>query len=287
MSASHQPRECERRHPLRRSATTARVWAGPSAGRVPCGTSWVALALVFTLAGCAFFRIAHVPVPYETFAPHGPEHARGAIVLLPGFGDDPATFVEQGFIETLRAHAPGYDLFVADAHFGYYRGGTIAERVGADLLADLRARGYRELWIGGASMGGHGAVGVAREHPERVRGVLLFAPYMGPSDVIDEVRAAGGLCDYYGPIEAHDRDDFARANFSWLSSHVCHDTDVSVWLAVGEDDRLRVAGSILMDEMPSSHVIVLPGGHGWDVWTPAAAQLAERAFGSPVGQSQP
>lgn len=238
----------------------------------------LALAAALVLGGCGFLRIAREPMPHRAFAPHGPAEAKGAVVLLPGFGDDPDTFVEQGFVDALRRAAPGYDVFVTDAHFGYYRNGNVTERVEADLLRDLRTRGYRALWIGGASMGGHGAIGVAREHPEQVRGVLLFAPYMGSEDIRDEVRAAGGLCRYEGPTTADNKEDFARANFTWLARQVCGDEGVAVWLGVGEDDTLRVAGAILMDEMDPDRVLVLPGGHGWDVWTPAVETLAARAL---------
>ena len=132
------------------------------------------------------------------FLARGPDKARGAIVLLPGFGDRPETFEKYGFVKEVLQGAPGYDVFGADAHFGYYRNRNLliarARRVIARRDRPLVKQGYRELWLMGASMGGHGAVAYARAHPEKIAGVMLFAPYMGPGEVVDEVKRAGGLC---------------------------------------------------------------------------------------------
>lgn len=134
----------------------------------------------------------------------------------------------------------------------------------------------------GTSMGGFGAVAYAREHPERVTGLLLFAPYMGPSDVIDEVKRVG-LCRYRapaaGPIE--DQESFARANFGYLGEKACKTRDVALWLAVGADDRLFGANRTLGEALSPQHFLVMKGGHGWKVWTPAADQLAARAWPEP------
>ncbi len=213
------------------------------------------------------------------FASAGTDKARGAIVLLPGFGDRPTTFEQQGFVAALKRAAPGYDVYAADAHFGYYRTGTLIERLDTDVIGPLRARGYTELWIAGTSLGGHGAVAYAREHPDRIAGLMLFAPYMGPRGVVEEVRRAGGLCRYQGSDDRpNDAESFARANFAWLRREACDDKTVTLWLAVGDADHLLVADRVLADALDPSHVLVLHGGHGWKVWTPAVTQLGPRAF---------
>ena len=104
------------------------------------------IALALALSGCGFMRIAREPMEHRAFAPLGPAEARGAVVLLPGFGDDPDTFVDQGFVDALRRSAPGYDIFVTDAHFGYYRGDfTVVERLHADVTKLLGSvEGARE-----------------------------------------------------------------------------------------------------------------------------------------------
>jgi pimeloyl-ACP methyl ester carboxylesterase len=235
--------------------------------------------LLLALAtGCALMRPARTPMERVSFRERGPAQARGAIVLLPGFGDGPDAFHEHGFVDALGRVAPEYDVYAADAHFGYYRKRTLVARLERDVVGPLRARGYRELWVAGTSLGGFGAVGYVRTHPERVAGVLLFAPYMGPSEVIREVSAQG-LCKFDGQPGIEDSEaNFARANFAWLRRQACDERKVSLFLAVGLSDRLLVPDRLLGSALDPTHMVVLPGGHGWSVWTPALERLATLAF---------
>jgi pimeloyl-ACP methyl ester carboxylesterase len=242
------------------------------------GSLWV--------AGCSFMRPPRTPMERVSFRERGASSARGAIVLLPGFGDRPAAFAEHGFVRVLAKHAPEYDVFAADAHFGYYRKRSLLERLERDVIGPLKQRGYRELWLVGASLGGFGAVAYARNHPEQVRGLLLFAPYLGPSKVVREVAAAG-LCSYRPAAAAakveDDEESFARANFVWLRRQACEERDVSIYVAVGDKDRLLAADRLLGQALDPSHMLVLPGGHGWKVWTAALERLAPLAFDTPQG----
>src|SRR5688500_4808363 len=111
------------------------------------------LSLSALFGGCAYIRPTREPMRMEVHAPLGPERARGVIVLLPGFGDRASTFAKQGFLGVLERRARAYDVVAADAHFGYYRKGTLVERLEHDIIGPLRAQGYREIWLAGASMG--------------------------------------------------------------------------------------------------------------------------------------
>jgi enterochelin esterase-like enzyme len=51
-----------------------------------------------------------------------------------------------------------------------------------------------------------------------------------------------------------------------------------VWLAVGEDDGLMPANQLLGVALPKDRYRVLPGGHGWKVWTPAINAVAPLAL---------
>ncbi len=71
-------------------------------------------------------------------------------------------------------------------------------------------------------MGGHGAVAYARTHPEKIAGVMLFAPYMGPGEVVDEVkREAGCVAGSRAPATRTRKKGFARANFSVAQASRC------------------------------------------------------------------
>jgi hypothetical protein len=54
---------------------------------------------------------------------------------------------------------------------------------------------------------------------------------------------------------------------------------------VGASDRMLPGTQVLDDQLDPSHVVVLPGGHGWKVWTPALDVLAPRAFSAYGGPS--
>ena len=229
-------------------------------------------------AACTPLRAAKTPMEAVRFTHLGARSARGVIVLLPGYGDRPSTFEKRGFVDALRRRAPDYDVIAADAHFGYYRKHCVVERLEQDVIAPLLAQGYRELWLAGASMGGFGGVAYARTHPERITGLLLFAPYMGPRNVIEEVQRAG-LCAYRAPARyVDDQEGFARANFGYLREVACAPSQVSVWLAVGDSDSLLPANQVLGSALAEERFLVLPGGHGWSVWTPAIERIAPQAL---------
>jgi pimeloyl-ACP methyl ester carboxylesterase len=237
--------------------------------------------LVASVAGCAWLRSPVSPMPSQTFTELGPGRARGVVVLMPGFGDRPADFDDKGFVRVLRQLAPEHDVVAADAHFGYYRNGSVVAEMHEHVVGPLVARGYREIWLSGVSMGGHGAIAYARSHPDQIAGLLLLAPYMGPKDVVAAVTDAGGLCAWQAPGHfAEDATGFARANFAWLQMVACrHGAGTSLWLAVGESDHLLTADRLLGDVLPPDHFVRLPGGHGWDVWVPALERLLAHSFG--------
>ncbi len=242
---------------------------------------WLAATVaLLSLSACIFFREARDPMPVVSYGIQlGPERARGAIVLLPGFADNPDDYEVHGFLKVLRANAPGYDVYAPDAHFGYYNKNTLLEQLHANAIGPLVARGYREIWISGISMGGHGAVAYARAFPDKVKGLMLFAPYMGPGDVVQEVTQAGGICRYdpAQPLPSN-RYGFAQANFLWLKDALCASPQkIAVWVGVG--DRDQTSRELLRDVAAPGHYIVLPGGHDWDVWTPALDRITHTVFG--------
>ena len=240
-------------------------------------------ALLAAATGCAWLRSPASPMSAQAFTDLGPARARGVVVLMPGFGDRPADFDKNGFVRALRQLAPEHDVVAADAHFGYYRAGSVVAELHDHVVGPLIARGYREVWLSGVSMGGHGAIAYARSHPERVTGLLLLAPYMGPKDVVAAVAGAGGLCAWHASSDfAQDAPGFALANFAWLQAVVCRPgAQVSLWLGVGESDHLLAADRLLGDVLPADRFVRLPGGHGWEVWVPALEKLVSRSFSRP------
>ena len=242
------------------------------------------LVVVALAGGCAWVRPAGSPMGFEAHAPLGPGRARGVVVLLPGFGDRPGVFVSGGFLAALNQHAPAFDVVAADAHFGYYRTGTVLDELHRNVISPLRTRGYRQVWLAGASMGGHGAVAYARAYPGEIAGLLLFAPYLGPKETVAEVGRAGGLCAWSPPAGvAADEVGFALENFAWLRATTCpQPARLPIFVGIGAADGLLAANQLLRAVLAPSHFLVLPGGHGWEVWTPALAALLPRALPPPA-----
>lgn len=242
-----------------------------------------AMALCGLLASaCSLLRSPAVPMPFTldcmpAAATHAPK-APCLIVLLPGTGDSMADLVEHGMVAMVRERHIAADVLIADAHFGYYRSRTAAQRIWADLL-DPRIAEYEEVWLAGVSIGGFGALlaasnlEVATHHP--ITGILAVAPYLGGNEVADEVLAAGGLRSWQPPDQVP---SVGHRLFGWLRGYGDPATKRPLlFLGSGAKDKLvrqvRAAASIL----PASHVVELPGTHDWPAFLEVWAQLLDRA----------
>ena len=235
--------------------------------------------ILLLLTGCYITKSAQVPMPVLQY-PAARGNADGLMVLLPGFGDNPDRFEQQGMIDIVRQLAPTFDIVAADAHFAYYRNLSIIDRLHADLLGPGSDR-YLRVWIVGISMGGLGASSYAMEHPGVVERVILLAPYMGSKDLITEVKAAGGLARWQHPdlttIENEDQRRFYRL-WDWYKGYTRTDpTGPDIMLGFGSDDALHDANQLLADVLPKEQVVRTPGGHKWKVWVPIFETLLQRA----------
>lgn len=236
---------------------------------------------LLSLGGCSFMRSAKAPMPAHYHAGLGAAAAHGLVVFLPGFGDTPATFLEKGLVDATREVAPGWDMAAVDAHFGYYKEGTFRERLAEDIIGPAVSRGYKEIWIVGTSMGGLGALAYAEEHPEHVTGLVLLSPYMGPTSLIDELLAAGGVAAWKpGDLESikDPQQRLYREVWAWLQGYATGDDRPSAWLGWGDQDKLKRANQVLAKELPEDHALEAPGEHAWTTWLPLYRELATRAL---------
>jgi len=245
-----------------------------------CST-WVHFCSVIVLGaaavGCAGMRAPTTPMPYVYWAP-ATSPATSAIVMLPGFGDRDSVFMAQGMVAIVRQLVPGAALFAADAHYGYYRSHSLRQRLHADVMKKVIAR-HGPVWLVGTSMGGLGAMLYARSKPQNVRGLILLAPYLGPSGIADPIRAAGGLCKWRaGPAPDTAAARAFHLNWRWLQRQACEPGGLPIYIGWGASDRLRRANRLLGDALPAARRGTLPGGHGWKVWRPLLRRLGPRAW---------
>jgi pimeloyl-ACP methyl ester carboxylesterase len=232
------------------------------------------------LTACYLTKSAQVPMPTLHY-PAASGHADGLMILLPGFGDSPERFMQQGLIDIVRQLTPTFDIVAVDAHFAYYRNQSLVTRLHTDLLGPRQDR-YQRIWVVGISMGGLGASSYAMEHPGVVERVILLAPYMGNDDLVSEVKASGGIAQWEPPdfsnIENEEQRQFYRI-WNWYKGYTRPDpTGPDLMLGFGMDDNLSDANQLLADALPHERVVRTPGGHKWKVWVPIFETLLRRSI---------
>lgn len=241
---------------------------------VLCGGACGTLRVPSPTLGLAIHE-AGEPVRADFAPSRAPSERHCLLVMLPGVGDDDATrFERHGMVSAARRRSPECDVVVVDAHLSYYLSQTFVERLATDVLHEARRHGYRSVWLVGVSLGGYGAVMVARAHPSMVDGVILVAPMLGvpPKEdgVAREISDAGGLHDWPGldPAQAAPRHHFRepRLVWDWLRETTMNRPERLV-LAFGSRDRLQARHRLLAAAMSPSRVLDAEGAHDWETWS--------------------
>ncbi|HJL17168.1 MAG TPA: alpha/beta hydrolase [Sandaracinaceae bacterium LLY-WYZ-13_1] len=236
------------------------------------GAASVATLAGLLCAGCLlrsatyFARDPRVPMKAWEVRMDAGEPRECLLVMLPGLFDIPDQFFEHGFVEDAAAASDRCDLLVVDSHVGYFQRGIIAERLSEDVLRVARARGYREIWMVGISMGGLGALLAAERHPDEVRGIVLISPWLGDEGLAREVSDEGLLAWSPPPLEPGAtgmRADSVRA-LTWLRAH--RHANPEIHLGAATDDRWYYMSEIAADAVPSARTITVEGTHGWAAW---------------------
>jgi pimeloyl-ACP methyl ester carboxylesterase len=246
------------------------------------------LILAFALSGCFLLPPTQDPVPTREVRAASGAHDR-LVVVLPGRGDDLDSLEKFGIAQAVQEAMPDADVLLVEATLSYYFDGKLVQRLHEQVIEPARARGYREIWLSGASMGGLGTLMYEHDHPGAVDGLVLMAPFMGSSSIQKEIRAAGGLASWDpGPAPvALSHENLMRGQWRVVKSWLANPTRAqNVWLICGEDDRLLPASELIATALPPQHTLTRPGGHKWIVWAPAArealsaAQLKQAAIAS-------
>jgi len=132
-------------------------------------------------------------------------------------------------------------------------------------------------------MGGFGAAAYAMSNPDIVDGLILLAPFMGSAEVVDEVKAAGGLARWVPPELGAIEDDRKRRFYELWRFYQAYtqapERKPSLYLGFGNEDHLRGPNSIVAKVLRPERSLVLDGGHKWLVWQPLFTELAQRAIG--------
>jgi pimeloyl-ACP methyl ester carboxylesterase len=245
------------------------------------------LLMLGMLAGCYPKGDPSKPVP-TSFIP-APTPAHRLVIVLPGRGDGLDGLKATGIAQAIQAQWPDADVTLSGLTMDYYLQGGAVRRLRQEIVVPARQRGYREVWLLGASLGGLGALMYDGQWPGTVDGTILMAPYLGEKPLLREIEAAGGIARWdAGPEPAQvNGDNFQHELWRHLQQWSRDPSRArNVWLAYGDRDYLRDTMPSLVPLLPPSHVLVRSGTHAWTVWTPATREIlaridAERAQRSP------
>ena len=240
------------------------TWLRPCRRRATA--SLVALFAV-VLGGCPSpLTPARVPMPVMDLAPGAPGNAC-LVLCLPGRWNRAGAFAEHGFAQLAREAGVDAAVVAADAHIGYYARRTVLERLHQDVVEPARAQGRDRLWLVGVSMGGVGSLLYAGAHPGEVAGIVLIAPYLGEREILDRVRAAGGLKSWQPPETPPPGQDFQLDIWRVLKAILEADSGgPSLFLAHGGEDDLADGHRLLAAALPPERVLTIRGGHDWETW---------------------
>ncbi len=237
--------------------------------------SWSGLLLSLSmLLGC--FPRVDPSKPIPTTLITAPQKAQRLVVVLPGRGDSVEALARSGIAQAVQSAWPDADVILTGLALGYYMQGQAERRLHDEVIVPARKRGYAEVWLVGASLGGMGALMYDREHPDVAAGIVLLAPYLGEQPLLDEIAAAGGLQAWpAGPRPAViDNDNVQRELWRHLQSLSRDPKRASrLWLAYGDRDKLRNAQPLIASILPADHVLLRPGGHSWSVWSPVTREI--------------
>ena len=202
------------------------------------------------------------------------------IIFLQGLGgtmncliDAHKCFEAEGMVESVRIRKIPFDMIAPNTHFGYYNARTLEHRLRQDVILPAKTAGYDKIWLVGVSMGGLGSLLYLKNHTEDISGVLTMGPFLGDSDIVDEIYAAGGL-QTWEPGTYDKKDDWQRMLWHWLKEYN-HGSDTlpPIYLGLATEDGYYRGQKLLADYLPPDRVIETPGKHSfstfkniWDIF---------------------
>lgn len=200
---------------------------------------------------------------------HHSQQADTLLVLLPGAYMRPQDFIVHGFFEAVETRRLALDLAAVDIDLT----GISAEEAMADLEAEVLAparRDYRQLWLGGISLGGQLSLCYAADHAGAIDGLCLLAPYPGSRLTTNTIHRAGGLSAWQPSNEEHADPEFRM--YEWLRQPPA---DLPVFIGYGTEDRFAEGMQTIAQCFPEASRHTRPGNHDWPVWQALWADFLE------------
>ena len=236
--------------------------------------------LFLLLTGCASnMGDVRQPIPNRLVVAPTPSTHRVLVVMLPGIADNVAVMDRAGVVQAIQHAWPNADVLLTSTAMAYYMQDKVWRRLHDEIVKPARARGYTEIWMAGASLGGMGTLLYEQHYPGELRGLVLLAPYLGEPPLSQQITAAGGLANWRpGPVPAViDSNNFQHELWRWLKTQAAQpEFRRRTWMGYGDRDKLRYALPNLTPLLSEDHIVVRSGWHAWSTWTPLIGQIFGR-----------
>lgn len=182
------------------------------------------------------------------------------MVLLPGAYMTPANFIEAGFADVPAVATGRLDLAIPALDLASVTAGTALATVHRQVMEPARQAGYRQVWLGGISLGGFLALAYAADALGPLDGLCLLAPYPGSRLTQGAIARAGGLAAWQATPAQLDDPEFRV--WRWLRQPPAA---LPIHCGYGRDDRFADGMAAIAAALPRAAEVV-PGGHEWAVW---------------------
>ena len=199
---------------------------------------------------------------------------RSLVVLLPTMGGKGSHYETEGFLDEVWERGFEASIEVVDVKPSLYLGSRIVELLKTEVIEPAKAEGFKEIYLVGISLGGHGVLLYATKCPEDVDGVIVLAPFISGDTASGAIDEAGGLADWEDcPFLA-----WTHACNLWQSLKVYVSNPRNrkkIVLGFGTEDIFVEQCRILAEVLPPEQVFTAPGGHDWPTWKKLFIKVAD------------
>ena len=185
------------------------------------------------------------------------------LVFITGVYDTTDDVQSHRVIEVVRKRVGPTDSVVVYHETPSFMAGEFTAEFHERIANNPRYRKYEHRVLLGFSSGGTAALTYISRQPSKFHSVVLYAPYLGPHFIIDEINEAGGLRRWKpsGPIEDQE------LLWAWLRDYrVGQREKPSLWLLWGDPDDAAPGLDILRAHLPEERIITGYGDHGWEAF---------------------
>ncbi len=195
-------------------------------------------------------------------APDG-RRADVLVVFVTGFSDDLSEVVGHGVIHEITHQVGPVDTVVVQGETLQFFSGEFSAELDRRILETPWARAYSKRILIGFSGGGTAALRYVYGRPEAVDALVLYAPYLGPNYIVEEIEEAGGLAQWRVE-QPRERQELL---WLWLKRYGAAQIDKPpLHVMWSRQDEVAVGLPLLEDHLPKHRLFIGEGEHGWDAF---------------------